>query len=478
MKVVQSIRNEHGYGLVTVLTVALISTLLLTGLLAGLLNVYRTLGSSKATLNLRNSAEAAVDYAIAQLNRKDGGDEFNPEKGPTGPVTVTKEMTSVETLFPVVVSVINCSPPATSSIFDPLISGFDENGDQIKWSLLAQNGKSYKKVVSTASQGRLSEEITVIAKPVLPTSADMVSPRPYFPADASALGTNTVNVFDNVETRGYNSADGSEFVSSENPSKHLGGDLTAYKQINIQGGDIEIGGSLTVPSINAPSKLSVAAPSASSLQVNRYVTVSENVTPGSFNPSNVYGLSNDPVFPASQSSSVLEESTSLTQSALAPPPATPALTPIPSATSGDLSPGDNVVQSLTLSNTNLSGETRVFIENSSTSANVLTIDGNVNSISRPSNLQFWYNGKGVINVNATDVHATIYAPNATVNLIGKSDGASFRGTVVAKNLNLKHLVFYVDRSVSVPGSSGSQTLQYDEASLSKVQYKAISYSRK
>lgn len=469
--------RQSGFGLVTVLSVALISTLLLTGLLAGVLNVYRTLGSNKSALNQKNSAEAGIDYAIAQLNRTEGGEEFNPEQGSTSPVTVTKDLTSITTMIPAVVSVINCSPPVSSLLFDPILSDTDEAGNTTEWSLFKQNGISYKKIVSTVSQSGRTEEITVIAKPVMPTSSEMTSPSPYFPLNTSALGTNTINVFDSVETRGYNSADGSEFPSSENPSKYLGGDLTAYKQINILGNDVKIGGSLSVPSSQASSNLSVTAPSSSSVEVSRYVTASGTTSPGSFDASNVFSLSSNPTFASTQSTPVLEKAES-PPIGIAPPPATPAKTPTPNATSSDLVPGDNVVQSLKMTNSNPSAETRVFVENSTSSGNVLTIDGNVNNVLRPSNLQFWYSGKGSIDVNAMDVRATIYAPNATVNLTGKADGASFHGAIIAKNLNLKNIKFFVDRSVSVPGSSGSQNLQYDKNSLSKIRYKAVSYSRK
>jgi hypothetical protein len=471
------IRSKSAFGLVTVLSVALISTLLLSGLLAGIVNVYRTVASNKSKYNVQNSAEAGIDYAIAQLNRTTGGDNFNPDKGPVTPIVLTKELLALPTLLPTTVIVTNCMPPTTSTIFDPVLSKKDENGDEQNWSLIAQNEIQYKMIVSKVSSGIISDEITVIAKPTLGKRTENKSPSPYFPPDTGAIGTGSITISDNVETRGYNSTDGSQYVSSEDPQKHLGGDLTAFKQVRIIGSNIKVGGSITVPSINAPSNFSATAQSSTGFEVNRYVTVSQNLSEGSFT-SNVLGLSANPLFPSNGGPAVVDNSTSIGQTALAPPPAAPSMNSVPIATGSDLVIGDNVVQSANIANTNVSGETRVFVENPLSTGSVLNIDGNVNTNSKPSNLQFWYNGKGVINVTANDVRATIYAPNATVNVTGKTTGATFRGNIVAKDLNLKDILLYLDKTTTQQGAAGTESLQYNSDILSNIEYKAVSYRRK
>jgi hypothetical protein len=445
--------------------------------LSGINNVYRTVGSDKSKFNVKNSAEAGIDYAIAQLNRVEGGDQFNPDKGPVTPVVLTKELLALPTLISPTVTVTNCIPPISSTIFDPVLSKKDENGDQQKWSLLAQNEFNYKMIVSKASLGVLSAEVFVIAKPTLGTRTENKAPSPYFPSDTGAIGTNSINIFDNVETRGYNSTDGSEYVSTDDPQKHLGGDLTAYKQVVFHGSDVKIGGSITVPSINAPANNSATANNPAGFEVSRYVTVSQNLPAGTFT-SNVLGYYADPVFPAVSRPAVVDNSTSISQTQLAPPPAAPSMNSLASATGSDLSIGDNVVQSANIANTNVSGETRVFVENPLASGSVLDIAGNVNSTSKPSNLQFWYNGKGVININANEVRATIYAPNATVNLNGISSGAKFRGNIVAKVLNLKNILLYIDKSTSQEGSAGTRSLQYNSDLASNIEYRAVSYVKK
>lgn len=127
--------------------------------------------------------------------------------------------------------------------------------------------------------------------------------------------------------------------------------------------------------------------------------------------------------------------------------------------------------------------TRVFVENNVSSDTVVTLNGNINSAGRPSNFQIWYNGSGSINVNADNVNATIYAPFATVNVIGKNTetdkSSHFRGAIVARNLNLSKITFDMDLTTTQNGNNGISSLQFNRSEiLKRTKYTAVSYFSK
>lgn len=480
-------RSLSGFSLVTVMSVSLIATLLLTGLLAGTANVYRTVGSSKGSMDTKNAAEAAIDYAISQLNRSNGGEQFKPTTNETtAELTIAQEDTGVSGMVPAKVTIASCYPTIESSLFDPL---YTLTTDQ-KWSMLAQPnyGVTYKSIRSRVTSGNFSEDILVIAKPSPMPQGKSSPTTPYFPN--AAVSTNALTIGSNTITGEFDSSSGSDLPFKTTSDKYLGGDLRAYKKATLSGTGIEIGGSVDVDSINALNGFSAEVTSGSNVTVNRYLNVSENqsgfkdASTTSESP-NVLGLSQAPAYPA-ETGPYVRTNLSPQQTSLPPAPTVSAAdsasaNKVSAAKGSDLKTGSNVVNSLTInSDMSTSGETRVYVENTSTSGDVVKITGNANSGSAPKNLQIWYNGSGKIQISPTnEIRATIYAPNATVDITGANSTSTFRGAVVSKNLSLSSIKFFADKSAYGAGASASSNLLYDPQSVAEsIQYTAVSYRPK
>ncbi|HIA55360.1 MAG TPA: hypothetical protein EYN91_25300 [Candidatus Melainabacteria bacterium] len=486
-------RDKKGFSLVTMLTISMIATLVVSGLLAAIAPVFRTVSGDPARLQLKNFAEGAVDYVIAQLNDPDLKASVSPadEIGSDAKkIVVTSSDLGLSGNLTANVTVSNDMPSFDSRVFNPSLAPnapYQDSSGNVStvsqsWSFFADgnasppSNKAWRTVTAVVSLGALTETVAVAAQIDYEVVRGASGPnaRPFFPY--AALGSQTIAFKNNSSTYGFTSGD-TPILDSSN-TYPLGGDIAAYHQASFDSSGVKIGGSLDVPSINSPSNIS--ADSSGATTINRYLTV--NDTAPSFDTPDVLGMSNPSaqIYPDGSRSSNIEINQTNAQQQLAPAPSLPIGTKYTVGgdmllNSGSSLTGNYQATSLGMTSGSINAtNASIYVKDLGSTDQVVDITGSINpSASKSSSdFQIWYNGRGKISVKASAIRATIYAPNAEVEIsgIGASKG-SFRGAIVAKNLTASNVDIGFDQTLS---TSSSQ--KYDASQLSGAsKYKVVSY---
>lgn len=477
--------RERGFSLVTTLSIGMIATLVVSGLLAGILPIYRTVAGDEARLKLKNFVEGAVDYTVAKLNDPEftstvsPGDEIGAEPKT---VIVTSSELGISGNLSATVVIANEMPTNSSRLFNPSLSPYGFGKDLVQfnqdWSFAASGTKgknlAWRTITAVANQGSIIETVAVAlrSEPSIRNDGTAKNPQPFF--KYAALASQNIYFKNGSSTYGFTAGDQRIMDSGNNFA--LGGDIAAYRQAFFDASSITVGGSLDVPSIDAPSD--VSAQKEGPTTVNRYITTKD--TAPTFNNSDALGYSNPSAgLPndTTRPSNMVVESPDLTQGVIPPAP-----TASSSANSGgdmiltsSTQSGSYVVDSLSMSggSANLKGVS-VYVRDTGAANTVVDLSGDINSSSAKSSADFqiWYNGQGKISVKANSMRGTIYAPNAEVELSsGTSAKGSFKGAIVAKDLTVSNVDLGFDKPMS---NSLSQT--YDPDSLSsRSSYKVASY---
>ncbi len=482
-----------GFSLVTMLSISLIATLVVSGLLAGILPIYRSVSGEGSRFQLKNFAEASVDYVLAELNDPDFAAKVAADDD-IGSASIVVGVTASELGLPgpysAQVTISNEMPTPDSRLFNLSLSPYSyiqqSNGSftpvQQEWSYFA-NGKTQKNVAwrtitSVVSFGSLIETVAVAAKIDYSVSkgSSSQSAKPFF--NYAALGSQTINLKNESSTFGYGIKNGAETPVVDSTGLHaLGGDIAAYYQATFDGSSNKIGGSLDVPSIEAPSDVSAAT--AGPTTVNRYLTVNE--TAPSFSTSDVLAAST----PSSgdyppQTRDAIQINQQNQQTQLPPAPNAPASSAVTSDGTLNISSsttltGDYYVSSMNMPSGTITAKgASIYIQDNGTSDQVMNLSGSVNPTAgaSPAEFQIWYNGHGKLQLKAANMRATIYAPNAEVEISSPSSAkGSFKGAVVARDLTVSNVDLGFDKTLST-----SPSLKYDPSQLTNLSsYKVAGY---
>lgn len=476
--------RSNGFSLVTVLSVGMIATLIVSALLASIAPVYRSVSGDRNRLQLKNFAEASCDYVIAKLNDPAFSESVAPGDE-IGAQPVTMSVTSSELGIPgnltSTVKISNELAPQTSRLFNPTLSptGYGDDGTTFDqdWSYFTEKGmnKSWRTITAVVSSGSLTLELAVAAQIDVSYNRQGSGPNSFF--NYAALGTQTIKLENEASTYGFKSGD----VPIRDPSDkfNLGGDIAAYRQVQLDNSKNSVGGSMDVPSIT-PSVISTIQ--GSNTEVSRYVTVNDSAP--AIQDSKVHGLGNPAEqIPIESRPSKLEDQSN-PQPKLPPAPSLPTSTAYTAG--GDLnlatgSPISGNYSASSLATTGLvnSSGASIFIRDTGISDQVVDIKGSINPAASKSSsdFQIWYNGKGKISVKATTVRATIYAPNAEVEIVSETaQKGAFKGAVVAKTLRISNVDFGFDKNMSA-----SPSQKYDPSSLkifTDPTYKVVSYKER
>lgn len=469
------VRRARGYALISTMVIGVFSMTFLLALAQFLTTVNANQALQRHRMELRAAAEAGIDYAMAKLNKAlvdNDTTKLDPfsETLPTGYLTVQSGSVSNNgSRVTVSVKVSTLPTPSSTystwcSIYEPYLATAPALGYKIDyWRVIEStarfdNGTS--KTIRTLVRPESAWWNTGGSQPTTPAGA---TPRSYFPE--GFVANSTFN---------FDPADGNLTVQELGGStfKNPGGDYYEHS-LNIVSN-----GNGTMNSTNVIGNVQIAqggldAPNNS--QIEGRLTVSDsndvgwkgNPGAGEADPLAENVLANADIKNGSSTrlgpnASAPEAENAAVNSSMNAVRSTPAgatqmatLAQISNLTTPIVEPGNYVTGNLNSVDvsgqvtvgdlTSASNPVRVFIEDSATTGNAVTIstDKFVNNSSDPRGLQIWYSGTRDINIEIADGNAfqgMIYAPNAkvtTTNKFGETAG-NFSGAIVANNVQVKH----------------------------------------
>lgn len=426
-------RTQSGFSLLTVMLIGMTAVLWVSALMATVMPSYQQVSHSRLSSALRSSAEAALDWAVAELNSGHSSiDDLTNNGTASSAVSVPSNVLgSYGTPTTATVAVSNIQPPADSYLYDPRLDPANAatNGG------ITENG--WRMVTATAQIGSKSKSVRVILKPNY-TETPTFDMAIFMDHGLTLAGTGmTLDSYDS--SRG---AYGGMNVST------LGADIGSNGLINI--GNSNIGGNLYGFSDPVNDTTHTVIESGPTAVVNGGVMT--NALASSRLDTVTLGMGLPAGTPA------VQESLSLDQKSLPPVPSHPTgATYIPtigstSRTPTTLAAGDYWCNSITISGHGsvivpADGTVRIFVEGANPTINIGG-NGFVN-LARPQNLQIFTAGTHMSIGGNGALNAVVYAPNADIRMAGNSQ---FFGAIIGHEMSLtgggSRGGFHYDRSLA------------------------------
>lgn len=449
-------RNPKGISLPTIVALGVISSMWLLSTASLVTGSFGKVVKERTGDLMRNSAEAGLDWAVAQLN--DPACRANVD-GATVPIP---QYALSNPNFTGTVTVTNAPAPPGSYLYDKTTDWSLSNNNPQPAPTAANSisdGNGWRAVTATISNGIFSKSIRVILKPVYASITKSATaagdPVPYVYTGIATPG----NYFGggNPITSAYTSTPAKpQPVMGTPPSGANKGDILANGTIVLSGNTL-VGG--TVTSASDASLAIQGGPNVKigGLLTNGGTTISNSNVygGGDYIPNQVTGVAAK-TFPAPPS---------------APTTAVPKTINLTLNNTMTLSAGDYVASSiaiagnarLTIDSTN--GPINIYVTGNG-SSNGITIGGNgISNNSQPGNLRIWYSGNGNVQLSGNGtLSAVIYAPNAPVlirgngNIVGAVVGASIdegaNGSIVYDNaLTSSGPMYYPTTQTTINGQS-------------------------
>ncbi len=444
-------RRNSGFSLVTVLSLGLISTMMLFAVTASILPLYQKASQNVPYVQLRNSAESAVNTVVGDLNNA-----LIPGQTPLYDAT-TFGANRVETILgspTTQITVKNIAPASGDFIYSstynfnpskPIASAsfFNSNPWRIV-EVLAFFDKTQPPQVMARSVVRrtVMSQLSGGLQPPFLTSTNNSPPSAVFKYAAFAAQNLSVQ---NSRISGTNSFDG---------------DLGTNGTVALSGG-VNIDGSLTVSSAtDSTSKGMTVATGSDSTQIRDQLLVNGKYS-GFAAGDNVLGLGPSstqpipstttdpnklPATPAAPSTAnslgdlnLQNGGSILFQNGVLFPPSASAMASFASGGQLKLPPGDYTVNSLNATgsgistDSNLSQPVRLYVNGDSNSTVNISGAGIRNNTGVPSNLQLYYSGSNAVNVVATSFTGVVYAPGASVT----ASRATVSGSIIGNKVSIR-----------------------------------------
>ncbi|MBS1953929.1 MAG: hypothetical protein JST89_07085 [Cyanobacteria bacterium SZAS-4] len=490
-------RRNNGFSLVTVLSLGLISTMMLFAVTASILPLYQKASQNVPYIQLRNSAESAVNAVVGDLNNTLTTSQTSTYDATTFGVT---RVTTVIGSPAVQITVENIAPAAGDFLYN---SAFDFSPSKpfSSASLYTSNPWRMVEVISSFDK---TQPPQVMARSLIRRTISAPSS-----ANSPAFSTSTSNTTEAVFKYALFAA---QSLTAQNASikgtNNFDGDLGTNGTATLLGG-VDVDGSLTVGSATDSTSrgMNVATGNDSTtihdqLLVNgKYsgFSAGDNVLgqgPGnSANP--IVNSADSNRLPATPSAPTSANSLGdlnfqnggsiLFQNNVAFPPSASALATFASGGQLKLPPGDYAVNSLNTStgsismDSSLSLPVRLFINGDSSSAVNITGAGVRNNTNVASNLQIYYAGSSNVNLTSTGFTGVVYAPGASV-VISK---ANVHGSVVGNNISvsrasvnfdstLTDVGYQANSSNSRPNYTPASNLTFDKALYNAAPFASLS----
>lgn len=431
-------RKAGGSSLVTVMGIGLVSTLWISAMMGMVMPSYQKAAQGRTDIALRASAEAALDWAVSQLNVVGNSlDDSSPNGTPGPTVNVpTSVLGQYSMSTNAVVRVNNVPPPDTSSLYDPALDPTNSasNGG------ITTNG--WRVVTATATAGKLTRSVRIILRP-------SYSALPIF--DYSLFGRTNVTMNGNTFTDSYDSSIGP--YSSTHVS--AGGNIGTNNRATLSG-LTNIGGDLNVLS-NPPGSTNVVVSGGPGTRIKGRLiangTIRSTASGPDYTNSNVEGLLVDGSY--ATPAIMTQQTNPQKQLPPAPPAPTGAVDLGTVRISGSKTitlqaPGDYIASKLQISGgakivINGTGPVRLFVRGASSSIGI-SGNGIVNN-GRPQDLQIYYNGGASTSISGNAAfNGVLYAPNSPVRIVGNSH---IYGSIAAGSISVTgNGAFHYDRALA------------------------------
>ena len=441
-------RRNSGSSLVTVMGIGIISTLWISALMGVVMPSYQKASQSRIDIALRASAEAALDWAVSQLNIAGSSIDDASNNGAPGPnINVPSDVLGqYGTSTKATISVNNVMPQGTSALYDP---GLDPANASSNGGVTA-NG--WRVVTATATSGKVSRSVRIVLKP-------SYSAVPTF--DYGLFGRSSLNINGNATTDSYDSSAG----SYGDTHATTGGNVGTNTRANLNGQTV-IGGDLNVLS-SPPGSTNVVVSGTGSPHIVGRLTANGTIRQGYSSPDFTSANVDGKLLDGSVAATPIATQQTNVQKQLpqVPPAPTGAVDLGAIKLSGNRTlelhaPGDYIANKLQISgNAKIvisgQGPVRLFVRGATASVGI-SGNGIVNN-GRPQDLQIYYNGSANTSISGNGTFSGIlYAPNSAVRLVGNS--AVF-GSIAGNSINVVgNGAFHYDRSLASLNNSIMLTL--------------------
>lgn len=452
-------RPVPGFSLVTVAALGALTMAWLFAISAAILPMYQRAAVGRFQTVLRSSAEAALDYAVAELNAAVKAGAVSPIDDTSEDGTPRASWVPAAALnnsgAQAAIQVNNFPAPAWSILYDPLKDPQEPN------SYYAGQPNKWRTVTATAWYAGLKKSIVVVLEPVSEAQSlgssgsqgQAGSAVPYF--SCALFSRDTLTLSDAAKTDGYDSRNGPYGGSNIRPT---GGDVATNKTVAIYD-SARVGGDVKVFSKPLASLTDVVATSVPGATISDQLVINGmpsgwKGTPGpAASPGdNVLGMDR-PLLPpesASYNPLLVSQSNAQLNVPTAPTASSEAISIGSLSVSGTqtlmLPPGDYKVNSINVTGNGKIlmvpdasgnyGPLRLYVEGSSSGANAVQItgpNGIVNPTQVPGNLQIWYNGsKRLLLAGSGNLYGVVYAPNARIRITG---AGNYFGAITGKIIN-------------------------------------------
>lgn len=463
-----SIRNRRvrGFSLVSVVVTASLTSIFLLASAASILPIFKSVGSSIVDVQLSSAAQSATDLTIGLLNSGDSvkaafdspsvygeGTKVNDSFALTAAMFGLPEGATVEVWVwnraPMKIA-LDGTGSSRSLAFDPILSPSGDpnlpdelkNSDE-KWGLYSGVGFNGWRVIETRVKfGNSQKLLLTTLKPVLiARDKEQQSSSPLFSDSSSvgnARGLNGVWLGNGTITSAVTSLNSGDIATGGGT---VAGDVATFGELKLDNG-ANVGGKAQVQR-DAAGNMTGSITSDNTGQVNQYLQADSQFSNLDSSTVHNYGDTNNPDPNLNRyTAGDATDAPSLASGGVAPAPSAPdGINPTSAIT--ETSPnvgGDYVVPSISVQNGTLvtTGPTRVFIEgtngtNGGSSDPVVNIQGRLNPGKEASDFQIYYNGTGTIVLQGTEINATIYAPNANIQM-GSNNQLAFTGSLLARNI--------------------------------------------
>lgn len=452
------LRKAGGSSLVTVMGIGLVSTLWISAMMGMVMPSYQKAAQGRTDIALRASAEAALDWAVSQLNVQGNTlDDSSPNGSPGPLVNVPADVLGQYSMSTTAtVRVNNLPPPNTSALYDPALDPDNSasNGG------ITTNG--WRVITATSKSGKLTRSVRVILRP-------SYTALPIF--DYSLFGRTNLTMNGNVKTDSWDSSVGS--YSTTHVS--AGGNVGTNNRANLYG-LTEIGGDLSVLS-NPPGSTNVVVQGNPGTRIKGRLTANGTIRSTSSGPdytnSNVDGLLIDGSYATPAIST--QQTNPQKQLPPAPPAPTGAVDLGTVRISGSKTitlqaPGDYIASKLQISGgakivISGTGPVRIFVRGATSSIGI-SGNGIVNN-GRPQDLQIYYNGGASTSISGNaSFNGILYAPNSQVRIVGNGN---IYGSIAAGSINVTgNSQFHYDRALASMNNniiltlSRMQTVSWEE----------------
>jgi hypothetical protein len=502
--------RSKGFGVPSIVAMTCIAGIW-TAVTAGLvMTSYNKVAEYRYWSVVRSSAEAGLDYVVANLNQSySAGISSSYDDLVADGVPHTSQLPSGIFSNGVAIQVVvnNVAPDTSSSVYDPTLDPPEPVGTGGESSLMTSN--EWRIVQATASYAGLSKSIRVVLRPMYESTGSL----PMMPYAVFANGL--LNGSGNMRTDSYNSEQGPYGGSNLD---NYNGSIASNTRIDLSGNTV-IGGNAYVSSLPKGSTTALAATRSGNAVIKNQLKVN-GITSGFTAQTGPSPGSNDHVqateFYAPPTAvrtgdytTPIDVSLSQSQTSLVSAPSAPvdsyAVGSISVSGNGRLivrngatapsssinvsanntvyiPPGNYKASSLNVSGngqiiveSGVSTPTKIYLEGNSAGSTVAQISGNgvANNTSIPARFQVVTNSSKNISVSGNgNFYGVIYSPSANISVNGNGH---IYGAIAGNNATISgNAMLHYDKALLDPTYAASVGLSYS-TTPELIGFKTISW---